>query len=268
MGNNGFDEFDEFDNLDGFETNESFDNSSLDNDNDFDSSFFDDPTSKASVDSQEQDSMDNNFENFEQDDSSTQDESKGLKGVTKVAIIIIVVAVIAIVIAFFIQLKINKSSGNKDVQINSAYNTDNYVEQKNNQDDQNNMASNENDVTSNNSTTNEVDMNEVSRLLEGNVNVNDDSWKEIDDSSDIKYNDEYSELTYTVTELHNEARKINDNTIEVRTRLNGSISGLSGSFEVYVPYSKGTKLKIGNTFKVMVSLGEYNGNTVINDIKY
>lgn len=94
-----------------------------------------------------------------------------------------------------------------------------------------------------------------------------DDWVDITDDEDIEFNDSYTDMIFTITGVRHKA-KLTDNSLMVITTLQGSISGLSGSYELDVPYYKGKLLSIGNEFKVKVMLGQYNGKVVVGDIKY
>ena len=45
------------------------------------------------------------------------------------------------------------------------------------------------------------------------------------------------------------------------------MSGLSGTYELEVPYNKGIKTSIGMSFDIECLMGEYQGAVVIGDIK-
>lgn len=97
------------------------------------------------------------------------------------------------------------------------------------------------------------------------------SWLKFEDhQSDILMNDVYINATFTVTKVEHyvsKATSSGDNLI-VKTNLLGNISGFDGTYRLDIPYTKGIKVKSGNTFKVRVQHGEYQGKTVIGDIKY
>lgn len=97
-------------------------------------------------------------------------------------------------------------------------------------------------------------------------NVSNSNWTEIDGQQDIGNVSEV-EATFTVTSIKHVARS-NSNEMEVMTRLQGSMSGFTGTYEVDVPYSKGVKLNIGDTFKVSVNTGRYGDKTVVDGIDY
>ena len=95
------------------------------------------------------------------------------------------------------------------------------------------------------------------------------NWTEIEDDAQIAYNNSYSELTFTITGIKHYARSVDvNNNLVIKTTLTGSISGLSGTYSLDIPYNKGTKLVVGNQFTVQVLLGQYNGKTVVCDIVY
>lgn len=99
------------------------------------------------------------------------------------------------------------------------------------------------------------------------MSVRDNStWKDISSNEEVEFNDEYIDLTFTITGIKHVARK-NGECVEVKTVLSGSLSGLSGTYELDVPYSKGVKTSIGMGFDVECLLGEFNGAVVVGDIK-
>lgn len=93
-------------------------------------------------------------------------------------------------------------------------------------------------------------------------------WTELlDSTADVKFQDEYKELTFVVLEIHHYARKTSDSTLGLKTTITGSLSGLSGTYEMDIPYNKGIKLRVGTEFTVKVQIGEYNGKTVVGEIR-
>lgn len=183
----------------------------------------------------------NNLESF--DSQENTEEEDNLKNMRKVAIVIILMAIVVLTITFIIQIRTNRKKDdiNADVLITDEVNKE------------------------------KVQKEENSIIGENNNNEEykkENDWKEIGENENIDINEEYSSLTFTVTDNANEARKVSNGIIEVRTVVSGSISGLSGIFRIYVPYSKGALLSVGDSFNVEVQLGDYNGNTVVNDIKY
>lgn len=92
-------------------------------------------------------------------------------------------------------------------------------------------------------------------------------YTEIDGNDTVNISDSTSNAKFTITFIKHYA-KVQGNEMRLKTELTGNISGLSGTYELTVPYSIGTKLKIGNTFDVKIRLGEFNGNTVVDEISY
>lgn len=95
----------------------------------------------------------------------------------------------------------------------------------------------------------------------------DSSYVEITGEDDIELNTDLSDLTFTITDIKHYA-KSDANTLRVKTVLKGAISGYTGTYELEVPYSKGIKLAIGDSFNVKCRLGSYNGKNVIEEISY
>jgi hypothetical protein len=94
-----------------------------------------------------------------------------------------------------------------------------------------------------------------------------DGWIVIDDKQEVVFNAEYKDLMFFITGIEHRA-KMSDNSILVKTVLTGSLSGMSGTYEMEVPYHKGVKLLVGQEFTVKVLIGSFNGKTVVGDIKY
>lgn len=100
------------------------------------------------------------------------------------------------------------------------------------------------------------------------------NWTEITGSENITYNNNsYSELMFSVTGVKHYARAVdaNNSRLVTKTTVSGSISGLSGTYTIDVPYSKGVTIeslmnKGPVEFSVYVKFGEYNGRQVIDDI--
>lgn len=92
------------------------------------------------------------------------------------------------------------------------------------------------------------------------------TWRDISSNEEVEFSNEYIDLTFTITGIKHVARK-NGECVEIKTVLSGSLSGLSGTYELDVPYSKGVKTSIGMGFDVKCLLGEFNGAVVVGDIK-
>lgn len=95
-----------------------------------------------------------------------------------------------------------------------------------------------------------------------------DGWMEFNSSSEIVFQEDYKELVFTVTGVHHYVKQEGTNALSIKTTLTGSLSGMSGSYEMDIPYDKGSLISVGTEFTVKVQLGEYNGRTVIGEISY
>ena len=86
-------------------------------------------------------------------------------------------------------------------------------------------------------------------------------WTIIDNQQDINYTGKTQAL-FTVTSIEHQAR-LNGSSLEVRTELNGNISGYTGVYTLYIDYGDGINLRIGDTFGVEVSVGNYGNDSVV-----
>lgn len=114
-----------------------------------------------------------------------------------------------------------------------------------------------------------------STQLKQDVNVNyykdenEFSWMEVTDNENVVFEQEYAERIFTITTVKHYARTVDSaNNLVIKTTLTGSLSGLPGTYIIEVPYSKGVKLKTGNSFTVNVMMGTYNDKIVVGDITY
>lgn len=208
---------------------------------------------------------DDNSDVFENDDfgeslnnldsqNQFQDSTDEQQGIKKQAIIFIVVGIAILAVVLIVAVVLGKKSDKKDnTQIEVQYsniNVDNIMNDGNKNKNQNNQTNNQQNII-----TNKVD--------------NKFTWTLITDNEKVQFNDEYSDMTFTVTCIEHKARAVDtNNNLVVITSLQGSISGLSGTYELDVPYNKGVKLVVGNSFTVHVQLGTYNGKTVVGEIQY
>lgn len=83
---------------------------------------------------------------------------------------------------------------------------------------------------------------------------------------DLTVSTEYTRTNFTVMSKKNFVRVVDGDHIEMKTTLYGAIAGMSGTYEIDVPVSKGTYIKAGMTFEIKVLIGDYSGKTVIDDI--
>lgn len=182
----------------------------------------------SGFDSSEFDSMTNSNEDIEDVDTA--------KGLKKNTIIVIIAGLIIIIAALMIWKKAS-ASGQNMVYNQSA----DEVSQESNYQQSNNIAESNVSNSSSEWTT-----------LSGDQTI--DSIKEV-------------ESQFTVTSIEHLARK-SGNEMQIKTHLRGSLSGLTGVYDLDVPYEKGTKLKVGDVFTVTVEVGSYNNSTVVGVIRF
>lgn len=195
---------------------------------------------------------------------NTADGSQPAPSNKKTIFIIIAIGVVGLLLVFFIAAKI----GNKKQEAN--VNNTEYVqatEQTSSRGSQNvdNIMStgNSNTTTNQQNTVNET--KSVGYVLDEN-NFN---WVEISSTENVAFNDNYTDMTFTVTSIKHYARSVDtNNNLVIKTSLLGSISGLSGTYVLDIPYDKGVKLVVGDSFTVHVQLGTYNNKTVVGEINY
>lgn len=98
---------------------------------------------------------------------------------------------------------------------------------------------------------------------------NNTDWIEITSGENVVFSENYAEMTFTITNIKHLTRVVDTNkNLVIKTTLQGSISGLPGTYELDIPYNKGVKLVVGSNFTVYVQLGSFNGKTVVGEIRY
>lgn len=182
----------------------------------------------SGFDSSEFDSMTNSNEDIEDVDTA-----KGLKKNT----IIVIIAGLVIIIAALMIWKKASASGQKTNYVQS----DNEVSQESNYQQSTNTA-------------------------ESSVSSSSSEWTTVSGDQAID-NIKEVESQFTVTSIEHLAKK-SGNEMQIRTHLRGSLSGMTGVYDLDVPYEKGTKLKVGDVFTVTVEVGSYNDSTVVGVIRF
>jgi predicted small secreted protein len=104
----------------------------------------------------------------------------------------------------------------------------------------------------------------VQQPIQQQVQYN-EGWTTIDADKNVDLSSEVSGV-FTVTSVKHMARS-NGNETEVKTIVSGSISGLTGKYELELPYSLARFLTVGNTLKLKYKIGQINGNSIISDLK-
>lgn len=103
----------------------------------------------------------------------------------------------------------------------------------------------------------------------GYVNqIREGTWVQFDGNADLKLSEEISS-EFTVTNVTQYAMIVDAGADkQVKTLLTGSISGLVGTYQLEVPFSKGTNLKAGSVFTIKYKLAQCDGYSVVSDISY
>ena len=182
------------------------------------------------------------------------------KSTSAYAIIFVVIGIIAVILVFLLASKINKISKEPAKQsVVQTQTTQNYT--------QPNIQTQNANVNVDNTLGDSYDSKPNASISTSKSNS--ENWIEITSGENVSFNNEYSEMTFTITEIKHLTRLVDTNSnLVVKTRLRGSISGLSGTYELDVPYNKGVKLVVGNNFTVHVQLGTFNDKTVVGEIRY
>lgn len=277
MDNNGFDGFDGFDST-GFGDN-SFDDIDFGDqmtssfDDDFSAGSFEKPSLNADNQQDEPNQFEGTFDNV----NTVQDALPQDGGLKKQGIIFLVVGIILLVIIIIIASKVNSSLKNKQ-NVQSNTNTTQQTSQDNTAVGANNVSQNVDNVIGSSSTT--VTKQQTQKSQESTVNNQVDEngfkWTSITDQENIVFDDEYMDMTFTITDISHYARVVDaTNTLEVKTNLTGSIGGLPGTYVLEIPYDKGAglvegshKLVVGDYFTVHVQIGTYNNRKIVGKILY
>lgn len=259
MDNNGFDNFDGFgaDGDFGFNDSDSiFSDSSTDFGSDSSTDFGSDSMFNDSSNDNNTDDSDNQFsgvlDNMD-NQNNFEDNASEQGSVKKTSLIMIAVGVIAIIGVVLIAGAVSRSKNKTNIETGQQASQDSNSTSGSNKDSV--MSNNTNENTNNNVITNKVD--------------NEFTWTIITNSENVQFNDEYSDMIFTVTKIEHKARVVDtNNNLVIKTTIQGSISGLPGTYELDIPYDKGIKLVVGDNFTVHVKLGTYNEKTVVGEIQY
>lgn len=226
--------------------------SSEEESNSFDDDFdvFGDSSSDDEDDTESDDASDSDsdeFNNFE-----VENKEKDGKGLAVKIIVAGVVGLFVILILARIFLGHKSANSEADASSNKEWTQSSTVVEENTNIDKNESAK---EILNN---------SESSSYSNSDYDID---YTEITGEDDIELNDSLSDLTFTITDIKHYA-KSDDTTLRVKTVLKGAISGYTGTYELEVPYSKGIKLSIGDSFNVKCRLGSYNGKNVIEEISY
>ena len=100
------------------------------------------------------------------------------------------------------------------------------------------------------------------------VQGEDTGWIEFSGASEeIYFSENPIETTFTVTKVRSYVKVTSvNNDIMLKTVATGSLSGYNGTYEVELPYNKGSLLQPGAVLKVSIQVGEYGGSSVVGEI--
>lgn len=190
------------------------------------------------------------------------DSSGGLK---KTAVIMIIIGVIVVIAVFCLARVIlhkdnNKTAGNS-VQTTQSTNvavTTNAVQQTQQEVAQTTVNAQEimGDTTQNNPSS------------KSGGSYNDSYWTMLNGEDQIEFSEPQA-VQFHITAINHYIAKADgsDNYI-VKSTLQGSLAGYSGTFHLDIPYEKGIQLQVGQEFTVYITVGSMSGKTVIGEIKY
>lgn len=100
-------------------------------------------------------------------------------------------------------------------------------------------------------------------------NVQTNSWSQFSAADNLTFNENYVDSVFTVTSINHYVKVVDsEKNLMVKTVLTGTLSGFVGTYEIEVPYSKGSLLSIENYFNVEVQIGNFNGKKVVGEIRY
>ena len=98
------------------------------------------------------------------------------------------------------------------------------------------------------------------------VSLTDGGWDEIELSELAFSNVINGDFTVTSIKAYVKDSKTGEKT--VKAVVTGGISGLYGTYELEIPYSKAEKLAVGDSFSVKYRIAKLNDYTIVGDISY
>lgn len=95
-----------------------------------------------------------------------------------------------------------------------------------------------------------------------------ENWIEFKDDQGLEF-DVKIKAMFTVTDIRHYAKVVSPSQeVSLKSVVKGSISGLSGTYEVELPYSKAKYLKIGDRFEIEYTCAVKDGIKFIGEIQY
>lgn len=237
--------------------------------NDFDDFDSDTQDSSDGFGSMSSDSSSGGFSNSDDlvnaDNTLSENDLDSSGGLKKTAIIMIIIGVIVVIAVFCLARVILHKDSDKTaengVQTTQSTNvavTTNAVQQTQQDVAQTTVNAQEimGDTTQNNSSS------------KSSGSYNDSYWTMLNGEDQITFS-EPQEVKFHITGINHYIAKADgsDNYI-VKSTLQGSLAGYSGTFHLDVPYEKGVQLQVGQEFTVYITVGSMSGKTVIGEIKY
>lgn len=98
------------------------------------------------------------------------------------------------------------------------------------------------------------------------VSLTDGGWDEIE-LSELAFSNVING-DFTVTSIKAYVKDSKTGEKAVKAVVTGGISGLSGTYELEIPYSKAEKLAVGDSFSVKYRIAKLNDYTIVGDISY
>lgn len=273
MGNNDFGSFDSDDDFgfgdasggfDSFDTEDAF--------GDLEGDLGDNTDNSFSNQQQNSNQFADSVSNFDSQNQNSNNEDDNRSGLMKQAVIVIAIGVVILILVFVIAGFVGKSKKNDNS--NQQQQVEQQEQQEQQQLEQNTVQQKQQDtdadsIMNGDNSTDSSDTDDSNKNVITNEKDSKYTWTVITNKEDVQFNKEYSDMTFTITSIEHRARSVDtNNNLVVITNIQGSISGLSGTYELNIPYDKGVKLVVGSSFTVHVQLGTYNGKTVVGEIKY
>lgn len=130
-------------------------------------------------------------------------------------------------------------------------------------------------LKSKNKSNNDPGVGKEVQIQQGNTYRNDNSlvsnsnsgWTEIDADKGLKFSDKISS-TFTTTKVKHYVKTTTVGEMEIKSVVTGSIAGLTGTYELELPYSNAVNLNSGDYFAIQYKVSEVNGKVIISDISY
>lgn len=113
-----------------------------------------------------------------------------------------------------------------------------------------------------------VKVESTGNVSNNTVTIESNKWTQFKGDTSIQF-EANIESSIVVTDIkHYASISNNNNDRQLKSIVTGSISGIIGTYELEIPYSSAMKLKVGDSFIITYSIGDYNGYKVIGEIKY